>query len=262
MHRNQPDILIAIGIILFLFALEILIGAGFHDAGTIFKYGDPHASIISVISTGVVISTVMYFTGLTYTSLFHSSKNSIISTAFILFPPIIIVIFGSMWWFIDFISFIDEFIPENNASIEMLNRMMNGGFITIMSVCFIAPFLEEMLFRGIILRGFLNHYSPRKSIVLSALIFGLVHLNLYQIPVAFILGCFLGWLYYSSGSLWPSILAHALYNGGVYIQYIYNADGYNSFFINTLTFVVSLGGILMLAHIFNIKLNFYSRKID
>ena len=259
MHKNQPDILIAIGIIIFLFFLDILIGISFYDAGILFDYGDPQASIISVISTGIVISTVMHFTGLTYQSLFHYSENSVFSTALILFPPVIIVILGSMWWLIDLVTYIDIFVPEVKRTLEALERTMSDGYITLIAVCLIAPFLEEMLFRGIILRGFLSHYSPRKSIIVSALIFGVVHLNLYQLPVAFILGCFLGWIYYLSRSLWPAILAHALYNGGVYVQYIYNAEGYNSIFTNILTFAISLGGILMLARIYNVKFDFYNR---
>lgn len=262
MNRNQPNILIAVAVLIILFALQLLIGAAFYDAGIVFKYGDPQASVISVISTGIVITASMNFTGLNYSKLFHSSDNSVSGTVLILFPPVFIIIFGSMWWFVDFISFIGLFIPEDKASLDMLTRMMSSGFITIIAICLIAPFLEEMLFRGIILRGFLSHYSPKKSILISALLFGLFHLNLYQIPVAFFMGCFLGWLYYYSRSLWPSILAHALYNGGVYIQSINNTGEFNSFLMNTVMLLVSIGGFLILARIFNLKLNLYKNYLD
>ncbi|WP_028863235.1 CPBP family intramembrane glutamic endopeptidase [Psychromonas aquimarina] len=262
MNKNQPNLLIAFAIVITLFALQILIGAGFYDAGIIFKYGDPQSSVISVLSTGIIITASMHFTGLTYPTLFHSSINSVSSTVAVLFPPIFIVILGAMWWFVDFISFIALFMPEDKASLDMLNRMMSSGFITIIAICVIAPLLEEMLFRGIILRGFLSHYSPKKSIILSALLFGIFHLNLYQIPAAFFLGCFFGGLYYFSRSLWPSIFAHAIYNGGIYMLSMNNTNEFNSFITNIITFIVSLCGILLLARIFNIKLNLYIRKLD
>ncbi len=262
MHKNPPNALIALLILMTLFALQILISAAFYDAGVVFEYGDPRSSIISVISTGIIICVAMHLTGLTYSSLFHFSSKSVMTTVLTVFPPVILVIAGAMWWFVDFMTLISLLMPEDKAILEMLNRMMSGGFITIISICVIAPFLEEMLFRGIILRGFLSHYSPQKSILLSALLFGLFHLNLYQLPGAFFMGCFLGWLYYSSRSLWPSIFAHALYNGGIYIRFLNNTGEYNSIVINAVTFIVSWGGVLVLARIFNMKPNFYTRKLD
>jgi uncharacterized protein len=254
MNKNQPNFLIAVAMLILLIALQLIIGAGFYDTGLLFQQGDPRNSVISVLSNGIIIAVSMHFTGLTYSSLFHSSKNSVSSTVILLLPPIFIVVFGAMWWLVDFLSFIEQFMPEDKTSWDMLSRLMSGGLITLFAICIIAPFLEEILFRGIILRGFLSHYSPIKSILLSALLFALIHLNLYQIPVAFIMGCFLGWLYFYSRSLWPSIFAHALYNGGVYLRSINNVDEFNSIFFNLIMCVLSLVGLIILTRIFNIKI--------
>jgi membrane protease YdiL (CAAX protease family) len=84
--------------------------------------------------------------------------------------------------------------------------------VSIIVICIIAPFTEEVLFRGIILRGFLRSYSVNHAIILSALLFAVFHLTIAQLPIAFIMGVFLGWLYVQTRLLWPTILAHALYN--------------------------------------------------
>lgn len=85
---------------------------------------------------------------------------------------------------------------------------------------------EEVAFRGIILTGFLNKYSERKSIIFSSLGFGLMHvLNLAngadfiwvmgQIVWAFIIGLFYGYAFVKTRSLLPPMIVH--YLGNVFI---------------------------------------------
>jgi membrane protease YdiL (CAAX protease family) len=109
-----------------------------------------------------------------------------------------------------------QLFPQSASEIEQDMQLFSGGVISVITLCLVAPFIEEMVFRGVFLRGFLHLYSPRRAIVLSALLFGLAHLNIYQFVVASTLGLLSGWLYYATGSLWPAILEHAVYNGGVY----------------------------------------------
>lgn len=74
------------------------------------------------------------------------------------------------------------------------------------------PIAEELLYRALFLRGFHIHYRPLTALVLSAALFTVTHFNPWAIGSIFIAGMILGWLYIKSGSLWPSILLHALYN--------------------------------------------------
>ena len=76
----------------------------------------------------------------------------------------------------------------------------------------IGPFMEECLFRGLILRGFLNRYRITKAIMLSALIFGAFHLNIFQFFPAFLLGIFYAWLFIKTRSLLLCILGHVMHN--------------------------------------------------
>jgi hypothetical protein len=77
----------------------------------------------------------------------------------------------------------------------------------------IAPVVEEVLFRGIVLRGFAASYGKALGLLYSSLLFGLVHLNPWQFVPAVVLGLFLGALYLRSGTVVMPIAAHALYNG-------------------------------------------------
>jgi membrane protease YdiL (CAAX protease family) len=85
------------------------------------------------------------------------------------------------------------------------------------AVIFLAPMTEEPLCRGLILGGMLKRYSRPKAIVLSALVFGIAHLNPWQFVSAFLLGLFLGWVVAETGSLLLAILGHALLNATFFL---------------------------------------------
>jgi uncharacterized protein len=93
--------------------------------------------------------------------------------------------------------------------VEMFGRT---GILSFAAIVIAAPILEEVLFRGIILDGFLKRYSPMKSIVISALLFGAFHLNPWQFVGAFLLGTMMGWIYYRTGSLALTIVIHFFNN--------------------------------------------------
>lgn len=76
----------------------------------------------------------------------------------------------------------------------------------------VGPFAEELFFRGIGMRvlGFLGGST---AIVVSALVFGLVHGLLVALPPLVFFGAGLAWVRLRSGSVWPTMLAHCAYNG-------------------------------------------------
>lgn len=87
----------------------------------------------------------------------------------------------------------------------------------------IPSFFEEMAFRGIVLTVFLSRYSEHKSIIFSALGFGLFHLpflimgqdpvwTLGQVAWAFTIGLFYGYVFVRTRSLLPSMIIHYLSN--------------------------------------------------
>ena len=89
---------------------------------------------------------------------------------------------------------------------------------TFVMLCIAAPILEELIFRGIILQGFLKNYSPQKAIIWASILFGLVHLNPWQFIPAVVLGLFIGWVYWKTGSLLPCIFIHFVANTTSYVS--------------------------------------------
>ena len=85
-------------------------------------------------------------------------------------------------------------------------------FDSILATCILAPLLEELLCRGMMLRGIAHFSGPRKAIFWSAFLFALIHLNPWQAVPAFALGLLFGWLYYRTGCLWLTIFLHCLNN--------------------------------------------------
>lgn len=71
--------------------------------------------------------------------------------------------------------------------------------------------VEEFLYRGWIL-GALQPCGERRALVLSALLFGLAHGNLTQLPFAFLLGLLFGYVYLRTGRLWVGVVIHFLNN--------------------------------------------------
>lgn len=99
--------------------------------------------------------------------------------------------------------------PRNTFLLEGIQLSFWGALI---GLVVIAPLTEELFFRGILSRGALIAFGKHWTIFIASLVFAIVHLNLDQIPGAFLIGLFLGWLAWQTDSLLPSIYTHALAN--------------------------------------------------
>ncbi len=75
-----------------------------------------------------------------------------------------------------------------------------------------APLTEEIFFRGIILRGLQRNYPDRYAIFISAILFGMLHINVWQMIPAFLMGLFLGWIYVLTRNIWLSVIIHSIQN--------------------------------------------------
>jgi membrane protease YdiL (CAAX protease family) len=75
-------------------------------------------------------------------------------------------------------------------------------------VIVVAPIAEELFFRGLVLRGFLGRYSVFQAVGMSALLFSLIHLNIWTAIAVLPLGFGFAWLRLRTNSLVPNILSH------------------------------------------------------
>ena len=106
-------------------------------------------------------------------------------------------------------------LPEMPEFLEQaLESMVNGNvLINLLCVSVFAPFFEEWLCRGMVLRGLLaRNVKPVWAILFSAFFFAFIHFNPWQAIPAFMLGCLFGYVYYKTRSLSLTMLMHCVNN--------------------------------------------------
>lgn len=158
-----------------------------------------------------------------------------------------------------------EFMKE--IFLDLANRK---GVFSFMAIVIAAPVIEELIFRGIMLDGLLRRYSPRKSIVLSSVLFGLCHLNPWQFISATVVGLFSGWVYYKTRKLTLSITIHAVNNGVAFVGMLFMdvekmmeksliemyGGIFNAILITAVAFAASIIGLYLLRKEFHVGQTF------
>jgi membrane protease YdiL (CAAX protease family) len=139
-----------------------------------------------------------------------------------------LIIIGTIALLFGIISPIGNLIPmPESIKKAFMDFGSQTGIFAFFLMVIAAPILEELIFRGIILDGLLKKYSSTKSILISSLLFGLVHLNPWQFVTGLIIGIFSGWVYYRSRSLSYSIIIHASANlSGFIMRYFIDFDSF------------------------------------
>lgn len=173
------------------------------------------SALARLLANALLFAGLMSFKRLSYRELFHGGRSSVPATLAMTLPPVLAMVPALMLavgWVVDGV---ERLVPLSAWEEQAFSSMAGLSLAAVVMSCVMAPVLEEMLFRGVVLRSFLRRYAPSVAIVHSAAIFGLAHMNLYQFFVGMILGMFLGWLYERTRSLWPCIALHAVYNAAV-----------------------------------------------
>lgn len=99
-----------------------------------------------------------------------------------------------------------------------LGEMLGSGLWPIVLTVVLAPVLEEVFFRGLVLEQLRRRVPAWQAVLASAVFFGLVHMpNLPQMVNAMVMATILGYLYVVSGSLMAVIVVHAVNNGIAYL---------------------------------------------
>jgi len=109
-------------------------------------------------------------------------------------------------------------IKENAANetikIFFANNTISNMISNLFVVAFMAGLSEEIFFRGFIQRLFIeNKLNHHIAIWLTAILFSAIHLQFFGFIPRVLLGAVLGYLYFYSGNLWLSIIAHTVNNG-------------------------------------------------
>ncbi|MGA4237343.1 lysostaphin resistance A-like protein [Ralstonia nicotianae] len=218
-HRYHfPNLLEAFFILIVLFFTEYLMNA------LIWKLGrnaglQPMGiySIGRVLAHGLVFTVLLHHAKGTYRALVHENPSSWQATLAVFAGPVLLLTPGLLLLGSLLQMLVLQLFPMSSSMSDGWHKFLTGGLGAIALICLIAPVVEEMLFRGVILRSFLRQYPAGVAIVHSAAVFGLAHLNVYQFMLAFLLGLLLGKLYERTRSLLPGMLVHGFYNTAIMI---------------------------------------------
>ncbi len=118
-----------------------------------------------------------------------------------------------------------------DSYLDMFNQ--DSLVFNILVTVIAAPILEEIFFRGLVLRNLLNRYKPHWAIIFSALFFSLAHMSLVQSLPAFFMGLLFGYIYVKTNrSLSTVIWVHLINNLLSYAMIVYNVADDPLFFYN------------------------------
>lgn len=209
--KYYPRIVQAVILLLIAFLIQIIggiIGGIVH--GNEFQNMSELILCISFFSELVIILIGLKNAKTPLKKMFESSVTNIKNILWLM-----VLVIGT--WFV-MAGLTIVFINHSKLAMETQERLSGILFgsskewFSIIGVVIIAPLLEEIVFRGIILQGFLKNYSITKSIIITAVLFGLFHANIVQTPLVILLGIVLGVIYIKTGSLFMCIIGHALNN--------------------------------------------------
>lgn len=108
--------------------------------------------------------------------------------------------------------------PEGFTWFSAISMFVLGGLL--------APFAEELFFRGVFYRWLRDRWGVWPGILISGLVFGALHGEISIAGAAAVLGFLLAWVYERSGSLWPAVLIHVINNSfKIILLFIWLATG-------------------------------------
>jgi uncharacterized protein len=111
-----------------------------------------------------------------------------------------------------------SFIGNSWENSKTESMQQNATFFTILlafiSAAIISPIYEEIFYRGFLYRWLRTRIGLTGSLLLSSLIFTIIHIPTYNVmPVNFFSGILFALAYERTNSIWPSVLIHGLTNG-------------------------------------------------
>lgn len=164
----------------------------------------PFALTLSIILSGLLTALILF--GMRFTQ-----GGRTFSPATIHWPLASVAIVGALCADFAIALMSDPFDLSNLMEEQFLQIAATP--LGILAMALVGPVVEEVVFREAVLGNLLRgRMRPWLAILLSSLVFGLVHLNPIQIPFATLVGFILGLLYYKTGNIVLPAIVHILNN--------------------------------------------------
>ena len=160
--------------------------------------------------------TILLFTLLRWTPV---SRNWLATRPWLVIVWVVLLTFGTILpaeWIYEQLQLA---MPEQTVALFQSIMREPWGYLV---VGMLVPVAEELVFRGAVLRVLLNVFARRShwiAIAISAVVFGIIHMNLAQGLHATLIGLLLGWMYYRTRSVFPGIVLHWINNTVAYVMF-------------------------------------------
>lgn len=108
----------------------------------------------------------------------------------------------------------------SGQNVSVLSFIVSTFFVAVLPGIF-----EEFTHRGLLMRGVANSLGYKRAIVISSVLFGLMHMNINQCFYAIFIGLIIGFVSGSSGSIFPAMILHFMNNFlNTYMSYAINGN--------------------------------------
>ncbi len=152
----------------------------------------------------------------------------------------------AMFTIIPFLSLVTDWndsisFPESMSAIEEQMRSLQARseeviklfigqgslFSSLLIIAALAAISEELLFRSVIQKALIKLFkNAHVAIIVTAIIFSAFHMDFFGFLPRMILGIMLGYMFWLSGSIFPSMLMHFANNATIVILYYLNTRGF------------------------------------
>lgn len=190
---------------------EVLGGEQFFNSSNI---SNASFTVLYGIQTVLMLGVVWFF------AMFRRKSNlrdlglryyNIAKTIWYSFLSLLAIIMVSILYNLLMKNFIGIESPPTTIQKLISNRSISNNILLVV-VTVIAPFSEEVFFRGFLYSAFKKSWGVNTALFLSSFLFAIVHLELYSFIPLIIIGWLLAYLFEKTKSLMPAIFLHGVYN--------------------------------------------------
>lgn len=133
------------------------------------------------------------------------------------------VILGGLIWLIS----VQVVVEPISLYLPVAESAAGQGFWAIVTAVLFAPVLEEFIFRGLVMESLLRRHRRSLSVVVSAMLFAIVHFQPSVMFSAFVSGLVLGTIYLHTNSIFSTIILHSINNAIAFSLITLNVEDYS-----------------------------------
>src|SRR4030042_5028868 len=167
-------------------------------------------TIQTLLMLGVVWFFAIYWRGASIKDL-GFRYYSILKTIWYTFISLLFIFLISFLYIFALKSIFGIEAPPSKIDELVANRNISSNILIIVTAV-VAPFCEEIYFRGFLYPAFRKNFGVLVALFLSSFLFSLAHLELYSFIPIMVIGWLLAYIYEKTKSIFTVIFLHSVYN--------------------------------------------------